>query len=245
MKQRFGLGPTFALLLMVLVAPAMAQAPAGAPAPPAPSSVPAPAGPIYVMTFFEIVGPAAGRAAGLLHQFAAATRKAEGNAGMLALRELNRPERFAMVEVWRDKAALDGHAAALAALSQKLQPMFAAPFDTRRNAALAVAGPRLGGEASAGHAVYVLTHVDVFPAGKDQTVDLLKQLADDSRKDGGNLRFDVLQQEGRLNHLPLIETWRDQHARAAHAAAEHTRTYRTKLTPLQGALYDERLYQAL
>ena len=51
----------------------------------------------------------------------------------------------------------------------------------------------------------MLTHVDVFPAGKDQTIELLKQLADASRKESGNLRFDVLQQEGRLNHLPLVE----------------------------------------
>jgi quinol monooxygenase YgiN len=197
------------------------------------------------MTFFEVVAPGAGRAASLLHQFAVATRKAEGNSGVLALREIGRPERFAMVEVWRDKAALDAHAAAVTALGEKLQPIFAAPFDTRRNAGLSVAGARLGAEAGAGHAVYVLTHVDVFPAGKDQTVDMLKQLAEDSRKDAGNLRFDVLQQEGRLNHLPLVEAWRDQYARAGHAAAEHTRAYRAKLVPLQGALYDERLYQAL
>jgi len=245
MRQRFGRGLTFALLILALAMPVMAQAPTSAPAPTAAPPAPALTGPIYVMTFFEVVAPSAGRAASLLHQFAVATRKADGNTGVLALRGIARPERFAIVEVWRDKAALDAHAAATKALGEKLQPIFAAPFDTRRNAALSVAEPRLGSEAGAGHAVYVLTHVDVFPAGKDQTVELLKQLAEDSRKDGGNLRFDVLQQEGRLNHLPLIEAWRDQHARSAHAAAEHTRTYRTKLTPLQGALYDERLYQAL
>ena len=38
----------------------------------------------------------------------------------------------------------------------------------------------------------------------------------------GNLRVDVLQQEGRLNHLPLIEAWRDLPAQNAHAAADHT-----------------------
>jgi quinol monooxygenase YgiN len=91
----------------------------------------------------------------------------------------------------------------------------------------------------------VLTHVDVFPAGKDQTIDLLKQLAEASRKEAGNLRFDVLQQEGRANHLPLIEAWRDPPAQHAHAMAEHTRAFRAKLLPLQGALYDERLYMKL
>ena len=31
-------------------------------------------------------------------------------------------------------------------------------------------------------AVYVLTHVDVFPAGKDEAAALVKTLAEDSRK---------------------------------------------------------------
>jgi quinol monooxygenase YgiN len=91
----------------------------------------------------------------------------------------------------------------------------------------------------------VLTHVDVFPAGKDQTIELLKQLAEASRKEAGNLRFDVLQQDGRANHLPLIESWHDAPAQNAHAMAEHTRAFRAKLVPLQGALYDERLYMKL
>jgi quinol monooxygenase YgiN len=74
---------------------------------------------------------------------------------------------------------------------------------------------------------------------------MLKQLAEASRKEAGNLRFDVLQQDGRLNHLPLIEAWRDLPAQNAHAAAEHNRAFRAKLVTLQGALYDERLYRSL
>src|SRR3989442_17679 len=104
------------------------------------------------------------------------------------------------------------------------------------------AGPAIGAEPGAGNAVYVLTHVDVFPAGKDQTIEMLKQLAEASRKESGNLRLDVLQQEGRLNHLPLVEAWRDAGAQRGHAMAEHARAFRAKLVPLQGALYDERLY---
>jgi quinol monooxygenase YgiN len=70
----------------------------------------------------------------------------------------------------------------------------------------------------------------------------LKQLAEASRKENANLRFEVLQQDGRANHLPLIEAWRDGEAQRMHAMAEHTRAFRAKLVPLQGALYDERLY---
>jgi quinol monooxygenase YgiN len=227
-----------ALTLSAITGSASAQAPA-------PGGMPSPlpsTGPVYIVTYFEVGTAAAGKTVGLLQQFAMATRQEDGNAGFLALEELARPARFAMVEVWRDKAAVEAHGAAVAALRDKLQPLFASPFDIRSNAGLSVAGPAIGDEPRSLKPVYVLTHVDVFPAGKDQTIELLKQLAEASRKEGGNLRLDVLQQDGRANHLPLVEAWRDGDAQRAHAMAEHTRAFRAKLVPLQGALYDERLY---
>ena len=48
-----------------------------------------------------------------------------------------------------------------------------------------------------------------------------------------------------INHLPVFEIWRDAQAQGAHANAPHTRDFRAKLVPLQGALYDERLYTAI
>jgi quinol monooxygenase YgiN len=234
LRSRFFL--MVALLLAAVAGPAQAQAPV----PGGAATQPAAGGPIYIVTYFEVGAASASTAVGLLRQFAAATRNAGGNSGFVALQESARPGRFAMVEVWHDKPALEAHAAAVGGLRDKLQPLFACPLDIRTNSGLAVAGPAVGSEPA--NAVYVLTHVDVFPAGKDQTIDLLKQLAEASRKEGGNLRFDVLQQEGRANHLPLVEVWRDAAAQRAHAMAEHTRAFRAKLVPLQGALYDERLY---
>jgi quinol monooxygenase YgiN len=234
----FWRGLAVAVMLAAGSGPAGAQAPASAPPP-------LPTGPVYRLTYFDVAPAASVKTAGLLRQFAAATRKEEGNTGFLALSEIARPGRFAVVEVWRDRAAAEAHAAN-SALRDQLQPLFASPFDIRSNAGLAVAPPPVGGEAGAGSAaVYVLTHVDVFPAGKDQTVEMLKTLAADSRKDPGNLRFDILQQDGRLNHLPIIEAWSSAGAQAAHTMAEHTRAYRAKLLTMQGALYDERLYKAI
>jgi len=92
--------------------------------------------------------------------------------------------------------------------------------------------------------VYVLTHVDVPPPQKDQAIELQKALAAAARKDDGNLWFDVLQQNDRPNHFTLYEGWRDQKAFDASIAAAHTKEFRQKLNPLEGALYDERLYQA-
>lgn len=239
-------------LMSALAGPASAQAPDAAPKPEAapdtaPSAAPAPSppGPVYTLAFFETAAGSHGRTAKLLRAYATATAKVEGNLGELPLQEVARPSRFALVEIWRDKAAADAHAGDFGTLRGDLRPVLTAPFDIRANAGLDVGGGAIGGDRGGGNAVYVLTHVDVFPAGKDQTIEMLKQLAAASRKEGGNLRFDVLQQNGRLNHLPLIEAWHDAAAQGAHATAEHTRAFRTKLVTLQGALYDERLYRPL
>src|SRR6185312_1592769 len=140
-----------------------AQTPGSAPAQP-------PAGPAYMITFFEVETGSADQVIGLLRDFAAALRKREGNAGILALHEIARPGRFAFVELWRDKQAREANAPAVASLRDKLQPLFASPFDIRTNYGLDVTGPAIGPEPGGNNAVYVLTHVDVFPAGKDQTI---------------------------------------------------------------------------
>jgi quinol monooxygenase YgiN len=228
-----------AIAVMAAITPARAQAPATPPSQPAP----APSGPAYCVTYFEVAPAASRKTGGLLRQFSAATRKENGNVEFLALHEITRPGRYAIVEAWQDKAALDAHGAAMKALADKLQASFASPFDARQFWTLAVAAPAAAPDMSG--AVYVLTHVDVFPAGKEQTAELLKQLVDDSRKDGGALRFDAVVQDARPNHFHLIEAWGGRGAREAHALADHTRQFRAKLVPFEGALYDERLFEAV
>ena len=93
--------------------------------------------------------------------------------------------------------------------------------------------------------MYVLTHVDVFPAGKDEVAAMVKQLADDSRKDPGVLRFDAVVWDGHANHFHLIEAWSSRQSRQAHVLADHTKQFRVKVTPFEGALYDERLYEVV
>ena len=90
-----------------------------------------------------------------------------------------------------------------------------------------------------------MTHVDVPPPKKDDCIALLKALADASRKETGMLRFDVFQQVSRPNHFSVVEIWKDQNAYEAHITAAHTRSFREQLTPMSGALYDERLYKSL
>jgi quinol monooxygenase YgiN len=238
MRLRHWLAGAAAVLMLGCVMAARAQAPA----PATPSQPAAPSGPVYVVTYFEVAPAASRKAGGLLRQFTAASRKEGGNVEFTVLRETTRPGRFAIVEAWRDKAALDAHGAAMKALGDKLQPVFASPFDARQFWGLAVAPPAGGG---AGKAVFVLTHVDVFPAGKDQVAAMVKQLADDSRKDPGVARFDALVQDAHPNHFHLVEAWTDRSARETHALADHTRQFRAKLVPFEGALYDERLYEVV
>jgi quinol monooxygenase YgiN len=208
--------------------------------PPAPAQSSATPG-IYAVTYFEVAAAASRKTTGLLRQFAAASRKEDGNAELTVLHELGRPGRYAILEAWRDKAAADAHAAAMKALGDRLQPLFASPFETRRFVPLAV-GPAAA-DLSGG--AWVLTHVDVFPAGKDEVGGLVKALAEDSRKDAGAQRFDAVVWDGHPNHFHLIEVWADHKARGAHVLADHTRTFRGKVTPFEGAFYDERLYEAV
>jgi len=198
---------------------------------------------IFVVTYFEVAPNTARKTAALLRQFAAETRKEDGNAELTVLHETGRAGRFAIVEVWRDKAALDAHGAAMKALGDKLQPQFASPFDARTFLPLALAAPAAGADLSG--AIYVLTHVDVFPAGKDDVAAMIKQLAEDSRKDAGSQRFDAVIQDQHPNHFHLIEAWSDRKSREAHALTDHTREFRAKLVPFEGALYDERIYEVV
>ena len=206
----------------------------------APGETAAPA-PVHAVTYFE-GPPAAARRAGLaLRRFVEACRREPGHVACVALRETGHPGRFAMLEAWRDPAALEARAPATGALAAELAPALAAPLDRRPSSALLTAPPPA--EAGAGDAaVYVLTHVDVVPPAKDQAIALLTELVRNSRAEPGAWRIDVLQQDSRPNHFTLVEVWHDRGARDTHLMAAHTRAFRQSLAPLQGALYDERLY---
>ena len=204
----------------------------------------APTGPVYVVRYFDVAPATAHRIAALAGKFLSESRKSEGNTAFDIFEEIGRPDRFAIYEAWHDRKALDAHdgTPATAAFRDQMQPMTISPISVRTFSGLAVAPP--AGPGGPGE-VFVLTHVDVFPNYKDQAVELVKALADAGRKDAGNLWFGVLQWDGHPNHFTLVEAWRDRKAFDASAMAPHTREFRQKLTPLEGALYDERLYKAV
>lgn len=217
----------------------IAVAPVGANA----QTPPAIEGPVYTATYVEVLPTAVGDGSALLKQYRDASRKEAGNLRMEIVQEVGRPNRFAVLAIWADQKAFEAHgkAAQTAQFRDKLKAVQAAPYDERVHGGMSV-GAR---DALRAGSVVVVTHVDVPPPFKDATVPLLQQLSEVSRKDAGNLRFEVQQQGNRPNHFTVVEIWADQKAYDAHVMAGHTRQFRDKLGPMSGALYDERLYKTL
>jgi quinol monooxygenase YgiN len=152
-----------------------------------------------------------------------------------------RPGHFAVVEQWRDQAAFDARdAAARKRLLDALESMRVSAYDERPYKALSTAPEVAASELSTFN---VVTHVDVIP--NPQAAGLLTRLAEASRKEPGNLRFDVVQHAMRANHFTVIERWRNRAALDEHAAAAHTRQYRDEIGPLTGSPLDERVYVSI
>jgi quinol monooxygenase YgiN len=98
-----------------------------------------------------------------------------------------------------------------------------------------------------GKNVYVVIHVDIAgtPAIVADATKLLREFSADSQKDQGVVRFELLIQDGRLNHFTIVEVWQTREAFEAHAGAEHTKRFREKIQPMLGSPFDERLHGLL
>jgi quinol monooxygenase YgiN len=201
-------------------------------------------GAVYAITYVEAMPNATNSGTTLLQRYRDASRKENGNLRTDALQEIAQPNRFAIVEIWKDKAASEAHdkAASSAELAEKLKTIGNAPFDRRLGNGLYVGSSR---GVSQPKAVYVLTHVDVIPQNKDGCMALLKAMSVDTPKDPGNINYMVLQQANRGNHFIVFEIWANREALDGHAEAAHTRAFREKLSPMAGALYDERFYKSV
>jgi quinol monooxygenase YgiN len=199
--------------------------------------------PAYLVTYIEVLPNTNAPATALLKKYRDATLHEDGNLRAEVLQDLERPTRYAMIEVWRDKAAFDTHgqSASTTEFRDKLKAIAAAPYDERINNPLYVVQGKNESKASA---IYVVTHVDVIPPGKDDCMAALKAMSVDTAADAGNISYEVLQQANRSNHFTVLEAWTNRKALDGHVMAAHTRAFRGKLTPIAGALYDERIYKA-
>jgi quinol monooxygenase YgiN len=233
---------TIALLIASLVYTATMGLPANSQAPPAPP--PVPDGPRYIVTYLEVSPTAKADAVKAVRQFRDSMRGMPGNLRAEALQRLGQPHQLVLLEAWQDSAAADNHmqASATIAFHAQIRAIQNAPADVRINFPLSV-GPI--DAAGPGAALAIVTHVDVIPPQREVGTAIVKELAEDSRKDAGNLRFEAVTQVSRQNHFTLIELWGGSQSAEAHSMAAHTRAFREKLGAANGALYDERLYSVL
>jgi quinol monooxygenase YgiN len=230
MKMRVGLAILLAMAAMPIVSMQTAYAQDNA---------------VYVVSYIDVAPSARGTATTLLQQFANGSRKDEGNMRFDILQRMAPSNHFAIVAVWKDQNAYDAHLATAHSkeFREKIKPLLISAIDDRVHTGLEIAGPPAGKNGRG--AIVVVTHVDVPPPKKDECIAALKTLVADSRKEGGSVRFEVFQQGNRPNHFTVVEVWKDQSAYDAHITAAPTRKFRDQLTPMSGALYDERLYKAI
>ncbi|KIT17582.1 putative quinol monooxygenase [Jannaschia aquimarina] len=228
--------------------------------------------PTFIVTYIE--GDAA-RADEMLSLIKGQAEASAGHDGLLrfeGLQRMGQPGHFVILEAWEGPEARAAHAAApeTVAFREALEPMLYAPYDERPHVGLVAASLS---EMPAGDAdtVYVVTHADIIPpeqfAPCERQVnpagpcgnDMLTALAEFSRDHDGNMRYDVLTQSNRSNHMSVVEMWTDAAAQAAHQMTPEKKAFRNELSGipaeggvnpdpqfvlnmLTGSLWDERLY---
>lgn len=186
----------------------------------------------HAVSYVEVEATKTARAAAVsaLRAYHAASRGQDGFIRFEAFEQEGRPGHYAFVETWRDQMAFDARdQAAAKQLADALKPIRISDIDRRPYKTMTVA-PAV---TSTGNPVFVITHVDASPT--PQLPALLQRLAEESRRDPGNLRFDIMQHTMRANHFTIVEAWRDQRALDAHAASAHMRQYRDAYGPMAGS----------
>ena len=193
----------------------------------------------YAVSYVETTGSSTDKASAALKQYRDASRAQDGFMRAEFFEQVGRPGHFAIIETWRDQKTFDARdGSTQKRLLEALEPIRVSGYDQRPYKTLSVG---TSAPPSGKQIVYVISHVDVTP--NPQVPVLLRQLADASRKEAGNLRFDVLLHTMRSNHFTVIEAWRNQQALDAHVAAPHTKQYRDTLQPLTGSPLDERTFR--
>jgi polar amino acid transport system substrate-binding protein len=223
--ERHGLGPDDAI-----IAPAAAVTTAEA---------------TYVVTYLEVRSRAINAGATLVRQYVRETRVETGNTSVDAFQEVDRGDRFVLVESWRDEASFQAHEMAAHTLEfrRKLGAIHRCPEDQRVTHGFSIDPRRVAGPPGA---FYVVTHVDVPVVQREPAEALLTSFAAATRSAHDNLRYDVYQQlDPRTNHFEVFAIWRNQGFFDAYQDSPDWLKFRAQLAPLEGALYDQRLYRRL
>ena len=193
------------------------------------------------VAYVDILPASRSAAIAAIKQYRDASRKDDGFQRIEFFEQIGRSAHFCIIETWANNKDLDAHAASANAkdFRTKIDAIRLSDYDQRPYKTLSLGTARHGGSS---RSTFVVTHVDIGGQGTN-AADLLRKLAETSRKEEGNVRFDVLQHAMRANHFTVIEEWQSAKAAATHAAAAHTKEYRNGLGPIAGGPLDERLYR--
>jgi autoinducer 2-degrading protein len=197
----------------------------------------------YSVAYVDIAPASRTAAITAIKQYRDASRKDEGFQRIELFEQAGRPAHFIIIETWANSKDLDAHAASanVKDFRTRIDSMRLSDYDQRPYKTLSLGAAHNDGSA---RSTFVITHVDIGGQGAN-AADLLRKLAEASRKEEGNLRFDVLQHAMRANHFTVIEEWRTAKDVEKHASAAHTKEYRNSLAPIAGGPLDERLYKAV
>ena len=208
--------------------------------------------PAYAVTYVDISTDWVLQGGGLLNQFREQSRKEAGNVEFSVMQQVDRPNRFIIVEGWKDDASFQAHlkGANASQFNFILEAIRIAPPDRHPLHVYATAPARTG---AASGAVYMVQHIDFMggdPAFGLAAQPLVKALAEASQKEPGALRYDVYQQLApRTNHYAVVAVWTDAKAYDAHETADHTKKFRSitviPTVPSHANLYDQRIYKPL
>lgn len=231
--------------------------------------------PTWIVTYIEVAADAVEETERLLIAQAETSRLQQGNLRFEAIQRINRDNHFVVLEAWSSPETRAAHAAAdhTIAYRKALQPLLYAPYDERPHLGLEATDPRaipLGDTDT----IYVITHADSIPPEQFPPCNrrpdpngpcsngLLIELAQDSRQHQGNMRFDVLTQSNRPNHMTVVEMWSNSSAQMAHQTHSEKKNFRDALAGIEvgsgvnpdpqfvpdmltGSLWDERLYKLI
>ena len=197
----------------------------------------------YTVAYVDILPASRTAAIAAIKQYRESSRKQDGFQRIEFFEQAGRPAHFCILETWAGSKDLTAHAASATTkeFRTKIDSMRLSDYDQRPYKTLSLGAARSGGSS---RGTFVITHVDIGGQGTN-AADLLRKLAEASRKEEGNVRFDVLQHAMRANHFTVIEEWQSAKAADAHASAASTKEYRNSLAPIAGSPLDERLYKAV
>ncbi len=203
-------------------------------------------GAAYAMTYLDVSTDWVLQGAGLIKQYRDTSRREAGNLEFTVLQETTRPNRFAIVEGWRDQKSMDAHAKGADAkrFDFILEAIRNSPPNQHALEGFAIAPAK----SAPADAVYMIQHVDIAFNGFGAPVQAaFKALAGPSQKEAGALRYDVYQEpDPHLNHFSIVAAWTNEKAYEDHEAAPYTKQFRAAIAQTgQGNLYDQRIYKII